>query len=148
MTIRDEHISSSITTVALCVPDSVLSTRTLSPWKCNAIRKPGSSFASFVMPPASETTFCVGGSGILRDRKQALKTSHNKKSRGFLLCLFPACTLPQVLCQPETYCSGATVLTQAVPANVAAPERNTPSSNEQKKRTPVWFATCGSADAW
>src|SRR6266849_5157174 len=129
MTIRDEHISSSITTVALCVPDSVLSTRTLSPWKCNAIRRPGSSFASFVMPPA-------------------LETSHNKKSRGFLLCLFPACTLPQVLCQPETYCSGATVLTQAVPANVAAPERNTPSSNEQKKRTPVWFATCGSADAW
>src|SRR5260370_33302339 len=71
-----------------------------------------------------------------------------KKSRGFLLCLFPACTLPQVLCQLETYCSGATVLTQAVPANVAAPERNTPSSNEQKNRTPVWFATCGSADAW
>src|SRR5713101_437955 len=71
-----------------------------------------------------------------------------KKSRGFLLCFFPACTLPQVLCQPETYCSGATVLTQAAPANDAVPERNTASSNEQKKRTPVWFATCGAADAW
>ena len=35
------------------------------------------------------------------------KTCTNKKSRGFLLCFFPACTLPQVLCQIQTYCSGA-----------------------------------------
>jgi hypothetical protein len=30
---------------------------------------------------------------------QSARRRHNKKSRGFLLCFFPAGTLPQVLCQ-------------------------------------------------
>src|SRR5260370_36897469 len=99
-------------------------------------------------PPHRKRRFVSVDLGFCGIGKQSLKTSHNKKSRGFLLCLFPACTLPQALCQPQTYCSAATVPTQAAPASVAVPERNTASSNEQKKRTPVWFATCGSADAW
>jgi hypothetical protein len=33
-----------------------------------------------------------------------------KEGRGFLLCLFLACTLPQALCQTErkSYCNGLT----------------------------------------
>jgi len=37
-------------------------------------------------------------------------TKSKKKSRGFLLCFFPACTLPQVLCQNQNYCSGVCVV--------------------------------------
>jgi len=54
----------------------------------------------------------------------------NKKSRGFLLCFFPAGTLPQVLCQSDAYCSGVTVPSQA--EIVAEEARTTASANEQK----------------
>ncbi len=50
-------------------------------------------------------------------KKFHLKVSDkNKKSRGLLLCFFPAGTLPQVLCQNQTYCSGVCVVSQEVMA--------------------------------
>ena len=74
------------------------------------------------------------------------KTPHNKKGRGFLLCFFPACTLPQVLCQIQTYCSGVSVPAQV--AIVPAPTlRTTASATEQKEFTPVVFRVTGFAHA-
>ena len=64
-----------------------------------------------------------------------------KKSRGFLLCFFPACTLPQVLCQIQTYCSGDSVPAQV--ARLAEFERTTASATEQNERTPDWFTLTG-----
>jgi len=55
--------------------------------------------------------------------------SKQKKAEDFSSA-FPACTLPQVLCQTETYCKGATVPSQVV--SVALPTRTTASANEQK----------------
>ena len=82
---------------------------------------------------------------ISRRWRRALLGSapQNKRSRGFLLCFFPACTLPQVLCQSQTYCSGISVPAQLVAP--AAATRTTASWTEQKTRTPVWFTPIGDA---
>ena len=91
--------------------------------------------------PIRNDSFCQR---LLRQEvKYHLAFLPNKKSRGFLLCFFPACTLPQVLCQIQPYCSGFCVVSQVVIATVLA--RTTASANEQKERTPVWFGVCGVA---
>jgi hypothetical protein len=78
-------------------------------------------------------------------RSEKSETRANKKSRGFLLCFSPACTLPQVLCQIQPYWSGVSVPAQAVSA--AALYRTTASATEQKERTPVVLAVIGDATA-
>ena len=72
------------------------------------------------------------------------ESERNKKQRISPL-LFPACTLPQALCQIQTYWSGDSVPAQ-VP-RLAEFERTTASAIEQNERTPVWFTFTGFAHA-
>jgi hypothetical protein len=67
-----------------------------------------------------------------------------KKSAEQLLCFSPACTLPQVLCQIQTYCSGVSVPAQML-TEVPGISRTTASATEQKELTPVVFIVTGLA---
>ena len=127
---------------------------------CHPERSEGSAFSRQTTDPSPSATLGVGmtKSGELRVKLRVLtsttgcqalatgppgKRSTKKRSRGFLLCFFPACTLPQVLCQSPTYCSGVSVPAQLVAS--AAASRTTASWTEQKTRTPVWFTPIGDA---
>ena len=84
-------------------------------------------------PTAAKVTFfgisCPGDttdSRIRGDRGNPQK----QKSRGLLLCLFLACTLPQA--HGQTYCNGAMLVVQAPEPIAVLLTRITASANEQK----------------
>jgi hypothetical protein len=75
--------------------------------------------------------------------RELQRSSYKQKKQGRFLspASFQACTLPQVLCQNRTYCSGVSVPAQAERAVLLY--RTTASATEQKERTPVVFALIG-----
>src|ERR1035438_491816 len=114
--------------------------------RCNSQPRP--LVCRFRHSPAWKMTFCVSGFVALGTSNHLRCTSEKapqQKSRGFLLCFFPAGTLPQVLCQIQTYCSGVSVPAQVEAKAVVV--RTTASATEQNPRTPVVFTVTGVAQA-